>query len=45
MILRPGFEADELQRIVREDFDNDCQDKEEKKDEDEKNGEGQADQD
>merc|ERR1712070_636059 len=24
MILRPGFEADELQRIVREDFETDC---------------------
>ena len=43
MILRPGFEADELQRIVREDFDTDCQDKDEKKEGEEgkENGEEQ----
>ena len=27
MILRPGIDADELQKIIKEDFDNDSTDK------------------
>ncbi len=27
MILRPGIEADELTKFIKEDFDNDSQDK------------------
>lgn len=27
MILRPGIEADDLQKIIKEDFDNDSMDK------------------
>ena len=38
MILRPGFEADELQKTVRDDFEMDCLD-EKKDDENKENGE------
>ena len=27
MVLRPGIEADDLQKIIKEDFDNDCLDR------------------
>ena len=27
MILRPNIEPDDLQKIIKEDFDNDCSDK------------------
>ncbi len=38
MVLRPGIELDDLTKIIKEDFDNDCLDKNET---DEKNQEGQ----
>jgi hypothetical protein len=38
MVLRPGIEVDDLTKIIKEDFDNDSQDK---VDADEKNGDGQ----
>ena len=38
MVLRPGIEVDDLTKIIKEDFDNDSQDKVEA---DDKNGDGQ----
>jgi hypothetical protein len=38
MVLRPGIEVDDLTKIIKEDFDNDSQDK---VDADDKNGDGQ----
>ena len=37
MVLRPGIELDDLTKIIKEDFDNDCTDKTET---DDKNAEG-----
>ena len=39
MVLRPGIELDDLTKIIKEDFDNDCADKNET---DDKNAEGSA---
>jgi hypothetical protein len=32
MVLRPGIELDDLTKIIKEDFDNDCTDKNETED-------------
>lgn len=37
MILRPGIDADDLQKIIKEDFENDSQDRLEEKTEEERN--------
>ena len=42
MILRPGIESDDLTRLIKEDFDNDSQDKSADADATKKEGEGDA---
>ena len=39
MILKPGFEADDLQRVIKDDWDNDSMDKVPEKEEEPKDGE------
>ena len=41
VILKPGFEADELQRVIKDDWDNDTMDKIPEKEEEVKDGDGE----